>query len=98
NLAAVPAPDERSAAQYYPAIYWYAMMKLPPAQDFGGASDIPKEITRETGCQRMGNVDCVGCHQLGQESTRTIPAQLASSRPAPKRGCAASVRDTPASS
>ena len=26
--------------------------------------------------QRMNNVDCVGCHQLGQESTRTIPAQF----------------------
>jgi hypothetical protein len=24
----------------------------------------------------MGNVDCIGCHQLGQESTRHIPAQL----------------------
>ena len=24
----------------------------------------------------MGNVDCIGCHQLGQESTRTIPAQF----------------------
>ena len=26
--------------------------------------------------QRMGNVDCIGCHQLGQEATRTIPAQF----------------------
>ena len=76
NLAAVSAPDARSAAHYYPAIYWYAMMKMPPASDFGGSTDIPKEITRETWRQRMGNVDCVGCHQLGQESTRTIPAQL----------------------
>ena len=24
----------------------------------------------------MNNVDCIGCHQLGQESTRTIPAQF----------------------
>jgi hypothetical protein len=24
----------------------------------------------------MNNVDCIGCHQLGQESTRTIPAAL----------------------
>jgi hypothetical protein len=76
NLTAVPAPDERSAAHYYPAIYWYAMMKMPPASDFGGSTDIPKEITRETWRQRMGNVDCIGCHQLGQESTRTIPAQF----------------------
>src|SRR5215467_6564869 len=30
NLTAVPAPNERAAAQYYPAIYWYAMMKMPP--------------------------------------------------------------------
>ena len=76
NLTAVPAPDARSAAQYYPAIYWYAMMHMPPAKDFGGSSDIPKEVTRELWRQRMGNVDCIGCHQLGQESTRTIPAQL----------------------
>ena len=72
----VPAPNARAAAHYYPAIYWYTMMKIPPAKDFGGASDIPKNITLETWRQRMNNVDCVGCHQLGQESTRTVPAQF----------------------
>jgi len=76
NLMAVPAPNERAAAQYYPAIYWYAMLKIPPASDFGGSTEIPKNITRETWRQRMGNVDCIGCHQLGQESTRTVPAQF----------------------
>jgi hypothetical protein len=74
--AAIAAPNERAAAHYYPAIYWYAMLQMPPAKDFGGTTEIPKEITRETWRQRMGNVDCVGCHQLGQESTRTIPAQF----------------------
>ena len=76
NLTAVPAPSERAAAHYYPAMYWYAMMNIPPEKDFGGSTDIPKNITRETWRQRMGNVDCIGCHQLGQESTRTIPAQF----------------------
>ncbi len=76
DLAAVPAPGAAAAAHYYPAIYWYAMMKMPPAKDFGGSSGIPKDITRELWRLRMGNVDCIGCHQLGQESTRTIPAQL----------------------
>jgi hypothetical protein len=76
DLTAVPAPDERAAAHYYPAIYWYTMMKMPPPTDFGGTSDIPANITREIWRQRMGNVDCVGCHQLGQEATRTIPAQF----------------------
>src|SRR5947209_2455934 len=39
NLTAVPAPDERAAAHYYPAIYWYTMMKIPPAKDFGDWTD-----------------------------------------------------------
>jgi hypothetical protein len=76
NLTAVPAPDERAAAHYYPAIYWYAMMQIPPEKDFGGSTEIPKNITRDIWRQRMGNVDCIGCHQLGQESTRTVPAQF----------------------
>jgi hypothetical protein len=42
------------------------MMKMPPATDFGGVTDIPKNITREIWRARMGNVDCIGCHQLGQ--------------------------------
>jgi hypothetical protein len=75
NHTAAKAPDEKSAAQYYPAIYWYAMLKFPPANEFGG-NEIPKNVTRDIWRQRMGNVDCVGCHQLGQASTRTIPAQL----------------------
>jgi hypothetical protein len=76
NLTAVAAPDERSAAHYYPAIYWFTMMRIPPAADFGGSTDIPPNITQNIWRQRMNNVDCIGCHQLGQESTRTIPAAL----------------------
>src|SRR5438132_1192367 len=74
NLRAVPAPNDAAAAQYYPAIYWYAMLKIPPASEFGGSSDIPKNITRENWLRQMNNVDCIGCHQLGQQATRTIPA------------------------
>src|SRR5438067_9395906 len=29
NLAATLAPSEAAAAQYYPAIYWYSLMKIP---------------------------------------------------------------------
>jgi hypothetical protein len=74
SLTSVPAPDEAAAAHYYPALYWFTLLKIPPAKDFGGTTDIPKEITQDIWRQRMNNVDCVGCHQLGQESTRTIPA------------------------
>jgi len=76
NHTAVSAPDARSAAQYYPAIYWYSMLRIPPVKDFGGSTDIPKDVTQELWRRRMNNTDCIGCHQLGQESTRTIPAAL----------------------
>src|SRR6476661_11221144 len=29
NLKAVTAPNEAAATQYYPAIYWYSMLKVP---------------------------------------------------------------------
>jgi hypothetical protein len=76
DLTAMAAPSPAAAAHYYPAIYWYTMMKIPPAKDFGGSTDIPKNITRENWIRQMNNTDCIGCHQLGQEATRTIPAQF----------------------
>src|SRR5258708_11296957 len=56
NLTAVAAPNERAAGQYYPGICWYARMKLPPEKDFGGSTEIPKHITRQTWRQRMRHV------------------------------------------
>jgi hypothetical protein len=76
NLTAVTAPDAAAAAHYFPAIYWYTMMTIPPESEFGGKGAIPKNVTRDLWILRMKNVDCIGCHQLGQESTRTIPAAL----------------------
>ncbi|RTL69307.1 MAG: carboxypeptidase regulatory-like domain-containing protein [Hyphomicrobiales bacterium] len=74
EITAAAAPDAASAAQYYPAIYWYSMLKMPPAKDFGGASDIPQNISLELWRRRFNNTDCIGCHQIGQEATRTVPA------------------------
>ena len=76
NHTAVVAPSEADAAQYYPAIYWYSMMKIPQADQFGGSSDIPRNITQNGYLNIMKNNGCVGCHQLGQLSTRTIPKAL----------------------
>src|SRR5690242_20191711 len=76
DLSAVPAPSDAAAAHYYPAIYWFVMMKLPPQKDFGGSTDIPKAMTFDGWRKQMNNVDCIGCHQIGQGATRTIPAQF----------------------
>jgi hypothetical protein len=43
NLRAVAAPNAAAAAQYYPAIYWYSMLKIPEANQFGGGSNNPGE-------------------------------------------------------
>src|SRR5262245_29887995 len=76
NLRAVAAPSAAAAAQYYPAIYWYSMLKIPEASQFGGGSTIPANITQSDWLTVVKNRSCVGCHQLGQLSTRTIPASL----------------------
>ena len=74
NLRAAPAPNEAAAAQYYPAIYWYSMLKIPDKSEFGGKSNIPEKLTQVDWLKQTKNIGCIGCHQLGQQSTRTIPA------------------------
>ena len=74
GITAVVAPNEAAAAHYYPAIYWYSMLKIPAADQFGGKSSIPARLTQTNWISSMKNTGCIGCHQLGQESTRTIPA------------------------
>jgi streptogramin lyase len=77
NLAATPAPTEAAAAHYYPAIYWYSMMKIPAKTEFGkDDSGLPPKMTQHDYLKQMKNIGCIGCHQLGQEATRTIPAQF----------------------
>jgi len=74
NLTAVKAPNEAEAAKYYPAIYWYSMLKIPAESEFGGKSNIPEKITQTDWLKQVKNIGCIGCHQIGQLSTRTIPA------------------------
>ncbi len=76
TITATPAPNEAAAAHYYPAIYWYSMLKIPAADQFGGKSGIPPRLTQTAWISAMKNTGCIGCHQLGQQSTRTIPAAL----------------------
>jgi hypothetical protein len=73
DLTAVAASNDRAAAEYYPAIYWYSMLKIPAADQFGGSSEIPRNVKQYDWLNLMKNNGCVGCHQLGQASTRTIP-------------------------
>ena len=71
-LTAAIAPDAAAAAQVYPAAYWYSMMRLPSKKE---VADIPGGLNHYL--MWMKNMACVGCHQMGQASTRTMPASLA---------------------
>ena len=72
NLTAIVAPDPATAAQVYPAAYWYSMMDLPTEEE---VADI--EGGMNFYLTWVKNMGCVGCHQLGNEATRTIPEALA---------------------
>jgi len=76
NITAVPAPTPADAARYYPAIYWYSMLKIPTSADFASRNGITANVTPEEYLSRVKSHGCIGCHQLGQASTRTIPAAL----------------------
>src|SRR2546425_10166957 len=36
NLVAAVAPTAAAAAEYYPSIYWYSMLRVPDAREFPG--------------------------------------------------------------
>jgi hypothetical protein len=72
DLTAMTAPDAEAAAQVYPAAYWYSMMGLPTEEEVAGLDGGLNEYL--TWVKNMG---CIGCHQLGNEATRTIPPSLA---------------------
>src|SRR5688500_14635265 len=36
NLRATPAPNPRAAAEYYPAGYWYSLLRVPAESEFPG--------------------------------------------------------------
>ena len=76
DLTAVSAGTAAEAARVYPAIYWYSMLKIPDASQFGGTSAIPEKITQSEWLAVVKNRACVGCHQLGQLATRTLPPSL----------------------
>src|SRR5580698_1418121 len=71
DIATTIASDAVTAAKSYPAAYWYAMMKIPEEEQ---VAKVPGG--RNAYLMWMKNMGCVGCHQLGNLATRTIPKSL----------------------
>src|SRR2546427_1698045 len=72
DLKAVVAPNEAAAAQYYPSIYWYSMMKIPEQSEFGGKGKIPAKLTQNEYLNLMKSNGCANCHSQGVRAMRTV--------------------------
>ena len=71
NLTAKVAPSPAVAALVYPAAYWYSMQKVPSADE---VKSLPGGVNQYLAS--IKNLSCIGCHQIGQLATRTVPHEF----------------------
>ena len=81
NITAVPAPNEAAAAEYYPSIYWFSMLKIPGKEMFPGTGPNGNGMATAMKSQlqwtdQIKTNGCFACHGLGTKATRTIPEAL----------------------
>ena len=74
DLKAKAAPNAAAAAEYYPGMYWYAMIKIPPASEFPGSDKSPTGMpasmdSQATWIDSIKN-SCQSCHALGSQNIR----------------------------
>jgi len=72
NLTAVPARSEKDATQYYPAMYWWALLNPPPTSEF----PMPKIKSQGEWLNIIKVGACGSCHALGTPWTRTLSQNL----------------------
>src|SRR5215213_191741 len=78
NLTAVPAPNARAAAEYYPAGYWFSLIKVPDKTEFPGTGETgngisPAMQTQAHWVRQLKSGGCTACHQIGTKGMREIP-------------------------
>jgi len=80
DLKAVAAPNARAAAEYYPAGYWFSLLRVPDKSAFTGAAagtGVASRAKSQAEWIRLAKSGgCTACHQLGTKATREIPAAL----------------------
>src|SRR5262249_43269585 len=82
DLKAVVAPNAAAAAQYYPPIYWYSLLKIPPKSDFPGTGAKGNGIAEGIKSQgewlnTVKTNGCISCHAIGTPGTRNMPKDFA---------------------
>ena len=59
----------QEAARYYPSTYWFALMRVPPENEF----PIGKISSQTESLHTIKQGGCQSCHALGTAGMRTIP-------------------------
>src|SRR5438067_4671218 len=72
NLRAVVAPTPAQAAEYYPAIYWFSLLRVPEKSEF----PLEKITSQGAWLNIIKTGACQSCHALGTKGMRTIPKEL----------------------
>ena len=96
NLTAVVAPDARAAAEYYPAGYWFSLLKMPDKSEFPGTGPqgngiAPTIRSQAQWIRSIKSGGCLACHQLGSRGTRAIPTESGQARRRARRAAAAAI-------
>ncbi len=96
------APDAKTAAQYYPANYWYALLKVPVEERISGLPVLPGTESRPTSRVRANGFTSskrIAANRATSSATNTrarfrrcSPISI----PRPKPGCVASSPAKPA--
>jgi hypothetical protein len=73
DLTAVIAPNAAAAAEYYPPIYWYSMLKIPASSEFPAG---PMK-TQPEWLNQIKTTGCMSCHAIGTKGMRTMPKDFA---------------------
>src|SRR5437867_8955562 len=81
NLTAIVAPNAKAAAEYYPAGFWFSMIRVPEKSEFpgnapGGNGISPNIKSQQEWIARSKSFGCTACHQLGTKGTREIPKEI----------------------
>ena len=80
NLTATPAPTPAAAAEYYPGMYWYSLLKIPAENEFPGTgpkgNGIPAFMKTQGSWIDTVKNSCQSCHAVGSKGIRTLSPKL----------------------
>lgn len=87
NIKAQPAVTAAAAAQLYPGMYWYSLIKVPSPANFpgtgGNGNQMPPTMKSQAQWIDTAKNMCQSCHALGSRGVREVPRVFGAGHDAP---------------